>query len=249
MSEENLITGWVKSYRSLMQKGWYKKSEYFHLWHHLLYKANHTEVEIIFNSKNIILKPGEFITGRKKLSDETGINESKIERILKFFEKNEQQIEQQKTTKNRLIHIINYANYQHVNNELNNKRTTSEQQVNTDKNEKNNNNEKNIPNDAEVFEYFKKVTDDGVFANLQGDEFFDHYTDNGWTYNKGKNQIKNWKAVARKWINRHWNEYSESQRPVEKEEVILDPLRGPDLSNEGVWNPDWVKRNPGYAKK
>ena len=95
-----------------MKKGLYKRSEYFHLWHHILYRANHKDIEIMFNGKNIKLKAGQFITGRKALSLETGINESKIERILTFFEKNEQQIEQQKSNRNRLITVLLWSRYQ-----------------------------------------------------------------------------------------------------------------------------------------
>jgi hypothetical protein len=32
INPENLSTGWVKLYRSIPNKGWYKKSEYLHLW-------------------------------------------------------------------------------------------------------------------------------------------------------------------------------------------------------------------------
>lgn len=131
-----------------MKKGWYKRSEYFHLWHHILYRANHKEVEIMFNGKNIKLKAGQFITGRKALSLETGINESKIERILTFFEKNEQQIEQQKSNRNRLITVLLWSRYQQTEQlteqQVNNNRTTSEQQVNTDNNDKNVKNDKNL---------------------------------------------------------------------------------------------------------
>jgi hypothetical protein len=148
--EENYKTGYIKIYRSLKNKGWYKKSEYLHLWIHILLKATHSGIEVFINGKNKILNPGQFITGRKKLSEETGINESKIERILNFFEKNEQQIEQQKSNKNRIITVISWDNYQYneqqIEQQLNNKRTTTEQQLNTnnnDKNIKNDNNEKN----------------------------------------------------------------------------------------------------------
>jgi hypothetical protein len=110
----------------------------------------------MFAGKPIICLPGQFTTGRKKLSIETGIKESKIERILMYFEKIEQQIEQRKSSTNRLISVINWDKYQQseqqseqrLNNDrttteqrLNNDRTTTEQQVNNDrthlKNDKN----------------------------------------------------------------------------------------------------------------
>lgn len=145
--QSNYKIGYIKLFRSLSKKGWYKKSDYVHLWIHLLIKATHKEMEQFFNGDNIILSPGQFITGRKSLSEETGIHESKIERILNFFEKNEHQIEQLKTSKNRLITILSWEQYQEseqqIEQQLNNKRTTTEQQLNTYKNIKNDNNVKN----------------------------------------------------------------------------------------------------------
>lgn len=77
------------------------------------------------------LQEGQLITGRKKLSEGTGIPESTIEDILKLLE-NEQQIQQQKTTKYRLITIVNWKEYQ----ESDNKATTKQQQADTYKNDK-----------------------------------------------------------------------------------------------------------------
>lgn len=108
---KNDKSGYIKSYRSTTQKGWYKKSEYFHLWHHLLYKANYQDNEWLYKNKLFKVKRGQFITSRKSLALETGINESMIERILKCFEI-EQQIEQQNLFISRLISILNYDVYQ-----------------------------------------------------------------------------------------------------------------------------------------
>ena len=119
-----------------MDKGWFTDSNAVHLWTYILLKANHTKSEYLWNGKIIDLQPGQFVTGRKRMSAETGIQESKIERLLKLFE-NEQQIEQQKTNTSRLISIVNYSKFQsrEQQNEqrVNNKRTTDEQRVNTKK--------------------------------------------------------------------------------------------------------------------
>lgn len=110
--EDSYSKTYIKLFRSLVEKGWYNKSEFVHLWIHLLITAKRFKKEDYFNGSKIILKPGQFITGRKKLSEETGIHESKIERILTFFEKQDKQIEQQKSNTSRLITIINYEQYQ-----------------------------------------------------------------------------------------------------------------------------------------
>jgi len=132
--------GWVKVYRSILKKGYYKNSKFVHLWVHLLMRANHEETEILFNGKLEKLQPGEFITGRKQLSVETGISQTSIERILRCFEI-EQQIGQQKTNKFRRLTVLNWNQYQkdgQQNGQLaDNKRTSGGHLADTDKNIKN----------------------------------------------------------------------------------------------------------------
>lgn len=127
-----MYQGWIKLHRKLLDKAFSSKPFYLALWVHLLLLANHSGKEFIWNGKTVRLKEGQFITGRKTLSENTGIPESTVERILSFFEK-ERQIEQQKTTKYRLITILKWDTHQI----LDNKRTTSGQQVDTNKNVKN----------------------------------------------------------------------------------------------------------------
>lgn len=140
--------GWIKLHRKFKEKGFYKKSSYVHLWVHILLKANHKEKEMMWNNSTITINKGEFVTGRKILSEETGIPEGTIENILKFFE-SEQQIEQQKTTKFRLIKVKKWENYQLSNSvkqqneqQMNNRVTTDEQQMNTNKKDKKEKNDK-----------------------------------------------------------------------------------------------------------
>lgn len=134
------MDGWIKLYRKLMKKGYYTDSHYVHLWVHLLMKANHQDTEFLFNNAITLVKRGQFITGREELSRETGINTSKVERVLKVF-KSEHQIEQQTFNKFRIITICNYDQFQPSEQQseqpVNNKRTASEQPVNTNKNDKN----------------------------------------------------------------------------------------------------------------
>jgi len=124
--------GYIKLYRQLKEKAFYKDSKKVHFWIHLLFKAAwNDEREEYFNKKPIKLKPGQFTCGRLQLSIETGINESSIERLLTYFEKVEQQIEQQKCSTNRLITILNWEKYQVDAQRSNNDRTTVEQRSNT----------------------------------------------------------------------------------------------------------------------
>jgi len=135
--------GYIKLYRKLSEKGWYKDSECVHLWLHLLMKANHKGSEFMLGYKIIKLKSGQLVTGRKALSAETGISESKVERILNMFE-NEKQIEQQTNSRNRVITILSWECYQQSEQQADSRRTTSEQQADTNNNDKK---EKNVKNE------------------------------------------------------------------------------------------------------
>lgn len=128
---------YIKLYRKIKEKAWYQKSQYVHLWVHILIRAEHTEKEFRWNGSTQLTKRGQFLTGRKKLNLETGIPETTIERILNVFEK-EGQIGQQKNNQSRLITVLNYNDYQTADN----KRTTNGQQTDNgwthNKNTKNN---------------------------------------------------------------------------------------------------------------
>ncbi len=184
--------GYIRLHRQLKEKAFYKDSEKVHLWIHLLMKATHKGREELLGGKPFRCEAGQFTIGRKQLAEETGIDESKCERILTYFEKIEQQIEQRKTTKNRLISILNWSKYQHSeqhfeqqlhNNcttseqQVNNNCTTSEQQVNTLQeciNVLNVENEKNVKNDKNNNLPFEEIV---KYLNLRAGTNYKHTTE------------------------------------------------------------------------
>lgn len=240
------MAGWIKLHRSILEKGWIKKPEYVQLWVVLLLMASHDNREYFWNGKTIILKSGQLITGRKALSQKTGIDENKIERILKCF-KSEQQIEQQTTSTSRLISILNWNKFQQFEHPFeqrtNNERTTSEQRVNTNKELKkgnNDNNEKNglvnkftPPELLETIGYFfeKESTKDDA------EKFHDHYTSNGWLVS-GKAKMKDWQASARNWIknSKKWNQ-DNGTKPSRKPATI-------DVYKEKYAGQSWINDEP-----
>lgn len=138
--------GWIKLHRKLLDNPvTMKDTDHLAVWIYLLLNASHNGHPALFKGEKIMLKPGQLITGRKSIALALHIDESKVERILKSL-KSEQQIEQQTSSKNRLISITNWEFYQQseqqIEQQVNNKRTTSEQQVNTNKNIKNDKNER-----------------------------------------------------------------------------------------------------------
>ena len=138
--------GWIKLHRKILDNPIvFKDAEHFAVWGYLLLNATHKEYPALFKGERILLMPGQLLTGRKSIASFLKIAESKVQRVLKKLE-SEQQIEQQKSNKNRLITIVSWDNYQaneqQTEQQVNNNRTTSEQQVNTNKNVKNNKNDK-----------------------------------------------------------------------------------------------------------
>lgn len=159
------MEGWIKIHRKIWDNPIIRKDNtHFLVWMYLLLHATHKEYDVIFNNQRITLKQGQLLVGRRSIAVELGVSESKIQRILKLFE-SEQQIEQQTTPQNRLISILNWDKYQNseqpFEQQVNNNRTTSEQQVNTNKNIKNNNNIKNLEKEKYKKE---KVTFDDIFS-------------------------------------------------------------------------------------
>lgn len=153
------MDGYIKLYRKLLDNPIVCKDvETLGIWIYLLLNATHKKIDVLFNSEKTTLEPGQLITGRKTIAAKLRVSESKVERTLKML-KNEHQIEQQTTSKNRLITILNWELYQNseqqIEQQVNNKRTTSEQQVNTNKNEKNVKNERNNISIAQFEEFWK----------------------------------------------------------------------------------------------
>ena len=147
-----MTQGYIKLHRKILENPiCMKDADHFALWTYILLQCTHTEVSMIFDGKKITLLPGQFITGRDKISKDLKINRSKVERILKrFCSKSEQQLEQQTTRHGRLITVLNWDAYQtseqQNGQQVSNKRATSEQQVSTNKNDNNVKNDNNINN-------------------------------------------------------------------------------------------------------
>lgn len=132
--------GWFKMDRAIFEdKLLTRDAEYLAVWCFLCANAAFQKRSAVFAGKPLTLQPGQLITGRKAIAAATGVNESKVERVLNKLESG-QRIEQQKCTKNRLISILAQntlqKSAQQTEQQPNNNCTTSEQQTNTIKNDK-----------------------------------------------------------------------------------------------------------------
>lgn len=124
--------GWIKLHRKLWDNPIVTKDpDHLAVWIYLLTNATHEKKRTLFGKDVIYIKPGQLITGRKKISKVVGVNEHKVDRCIKFFI-SEQQIEQQATPYGSLISILNWRKYQiseqQSEQRVSNNRATSEQQ-------------------------------------------------------------------------------------------------------------------------
>lgn len=200
--------GWVKLFRSVLEDPLLNKDpEYLALWVHLLCNAAFEPTPALLGRDRIILQPGQLTTGRKQLSVNSGISESKVERALTAFE-NAQLIEQRTTSRNRLISIVSWSEYsaseQQSERQSNNERTAVGQQPNTLEEFKNVRNEESRKSERPRKPPFVPPAVEEVRSYCQEREnavdperFVDYYTANGWVV--GKTPMRDWKAAVRTW--------------------------------------------------
>lgn len=133
MNEHN---GYIALHRKLLDNPVVcKDADHLAIWVWLLLKASWKESDVLFNGERITLKPGDLPPiSRRTIAKELGISDSKVQRVLKFFEI-EHQIEQRTNHQSRLISIVSWDKYQGseppIEPRVNHDRTTSEPRVNT----------------------------------------------------------------------------------------------------------------------
>lgn len=148
------MQGWIKLHRKLIKWEWYQDPNMVHLFIYLLLMANHQDGQW----QGIPVKKGQLITGRKKLSEETGLSQQKIRTCLNKL-KSTSELTIHPTNRFSIITLCNYSTYQISDGETNqqpnqptrtqatNNQPTINQQLTTNnkvKNKKKDNNGKDL---------------------------------------------------------------------------------------------------------
>ncbi|MGG0794558.1 hypothetical protein ABE137_11195 [Brevibacillus laterosporus] len=144
--------GWIKLHRKIRESAIFNDSQLLRLWLICLTEASYKAREQIVGKQVVELEPGQFVTGRFRLaeiynsglSSEQQIPPETLWRWIKGLEK-AQFLIIKSTNKFSVVTIANWAIYQQDqptneqqnDQQVNNKCTTDEQQVNTNKKEKN----------------------------------------------------------------------------------------------------------------
>lgn len=201
------MPGYIKLHRQTLENPVVcKDGDHLAIWVYLLMKATHKELPHIFKGEKITLEPGQFTTARNLIANDLHISESKVQRVLKCFEI-EQQIEQRMSNEKRLITVLNWRKYQESEQpseqQVNSDRTASEQPVNIQqecKNKKNDKNDKKYifvpPTHDEVKAYCEERKN-----HIDPQHFLDFYQARGWILSNGK-KCQDWQACVRTWEQR-----------------------------------------------
>ena len=140
--------GWIKLHRKILYTPFFADSKKLKLWLICLLRASHTERKVYIDDQKVILRKGQFVTGRKalalmynedvKLSER--VNEQTLWRWLKVFEK-DGMLNIESNTKFTVITVLNWSQYQTSEQADEqpefNEQTINDERVNTYKNLKN----------------------------------------------------------------------------------------------------------------
>lgn len=234
---------------------------YLKIWMYCLMKASHKKREILIGNQIVNLEPGQFITGRKSLSDDLNKDmkpkqrQSEISwwRYLNNLSKWEM-LNIKKTNKYSVISINKWCDYQESEQQMNNKRTTDEQQLNTNKNVKNVKNDKEVissssdPNFSEVFQFYQSNLQKGVSESSYNNDLIIQWFDEwghelliaamkvaakkeakGVTFVEGI--LKNWKEAGVKTIEdarKYQTEFNANKKSSYSNNIVNIPNAGKD---------------------
>lgn len=143
------MTGWVKLHRKTLNSSVFQNEKLLKTFVWCLLKASHKKHEFLHGRQKVSLKPGQFITGRKRAGEELDMPPSTAWFYLNLL-KADRTLDIKSTNRYSLITVVNWGLYQSdadgidntLDSNLDNKRTTNGQQTDTYKNVKNVKNDK-----------------------------------------------------------------------------------------------------------
>jgi len=136
-----MSSGWVKLHRKILDNDIFKNDKLFRVFMYLLLKASHSERDQLIGDSIVNLKAGQWATGRKAISRDTGLTEQNVRTAISKLEKLGI-LTIKVTVKYSIFSISNWDCYQQDNQQPTNKQPTSNQQVTTINNVKNGKNVK-----------------------------------------------------------------------------------------------------------
>jgi len=103
--------GFVHIWRKTLDSGWLRNHKLWAFWSWCLLKASYKEFDAIVGLQVVHLMPGQFVFGRQKAAQETGLTEREIRTIIAFLIKCGN-LTIKTTNKFSIITIVNWHTYQ-----------------------------------------------------------------------------------------------------------------------------------------
>lgn len=200
--------GWIKLHRKINDWEWKDKPLTLALFVHLLLNANHK----VGKWRGVSVDEGSLLTGRKKLSEASGLSERQVRTSLNhLISTNEVTI---KSTKEySIISITNWKNYQSSDQQTANERPSSDQRPTTNKNDNNKKNEKkkevnNFDRPSDVRESLwndfitLRKSKRAPITQTAMDKICSEAAKVGWTLDQAIEQMvaRNWQGFEAAWI-------------------------------------------------
>lgn len=113
-TKENESNGWIKVYRQLSDKNWWKKERFTRgqAWIDILLSVNYEDKTIILNDIEYLVPKGSFVTSQQKLADKWKWGIASVSRFLNFLKKAEQCLEYKTEHSQTHIFVLNWKKYQ-----------------------------------------------------------------------------------------------------------------------------------------
>lgn len=164
---------WIKLYRKLLVSPIFENEKALKVWIWCMLKATHIKRDQLVGKQIVHLEKGQFVTGRKKASDELRMKDRTVYDYFKLLEELHM-ISINSNNKFSVITVEKWEEYQGIKQQDNNETTTNQQQINTNKNVKNIYlylfNKYKVENRRSFSEYMKKTKE------LREDEKWDLLT-------------------------------------------------------------------------
>jgi hypothetical protein len=190
------MSDWIKLHRILLEWEWYTTPNMAHFWVYCLLKASHKDRLW----RGILLKEGQFLSGRFVMAAETGLSERQIRTCVARL-KTTNEMTSQSTTEYTVFTINSWNKYQilQTSDQQNDQRATNERPTSDHRQEWNK--DKNVKKNTGIFSAptFEEV---GIFVKSSGLADFDFTTwykvrtANSWEKANGR-KVKDWKRDIR----------------------------------------------------
>lgn len=233
------LNGFVVLHRSLLKWGWHSDPATGWLFINLILLASHTPTEW----RGIKLDRGQLITGRKSLSEQTGLSERQIRTALEHL-KTTGEVTIKPTNKYSLITLVNYRKFQDIH-DASTSTSTSTSTSNRPATDHIVTKKPYEQIEQDIMEVadappakkkrFTPPTVDEVKAycaeigsSINAEYFIDYYEATGWKV--GRNPMRDWRATVRNWTKREGGFQAASKasavqkgfRPVPTQEEYLE---------------------------